>query len=156
MRERIAAERTAFDEQHVNIKTGRGGLVDVEFVVQMLQLEHGHHESRVRVRSTRRALMALEASGRLAAEDARALREGYDFLRALEGRLRIERDQPVEALDTEPETLRGVARRLGYAGSDDAVVAALRADHERHRSAIRAAYDRAFAAALEAARDPAR
>jgi glutamate-ammonia-ligase adenylyltransferase len=156
MRERIAAERTESDGQHVNIKTGRGGLVDVEFVVQMLQLEHGHHEPRVRVRSTRRALMALEASGRLASEDARALREGYDFLRALEGRLRIERDQPVEALDTEPEALRGVARRLGYTGSDDAVVAALRADHERHRSAIRAAYDHAFATALETARDPAR
>jgi [glutamine synthetase] adenylyltransferase / [glutamine synthetase]-adenylyl-L-tyrosine phosphorylase len=148
MRERIEAERDDADEQHVNIKTGRGGLVDVEFVVQMLQLEHGHHESRLRVRSTRKALMALEASGRLAAEDARALREGYDFLRTLEGRLRIERDQPVEALDTEPDALRGVARRLGYAGSDDAVVAALRADHERHRDAIRAAYDRAFSAAL--------
>jgi glutamate-ammonia-ligase adenylyltransferase len=148
MRERIEAERDDADEQHVNIKTGRGGLVDVEFVVQMLQLEHGHHESRLRVRSTRKALMALEASGRLAVEDARALREGYDFLRALEGRLRIERDQPVEALDTEPEALRGVARRLGYTGSDDAVVAALRADHERHRGAIRAAYDRAFSAAL--------
>jgi glutamate-ammonia-ligase adenylyltransferase len=148
MRERIEAERDDADEQHVNIKTGRGGLVDVEFVAQMLQLEHGHHESRLRVRSTRKALMALEASGRLPAPDARALREGYDFLRALEGRLRIERDQPVEALDTDPEALRGVARRLGYTGSDDAVVAALRADHERHRGAIRAAYDRAFSAAL--------
>src|SRR5262249_52572170 len=155
-RERIAAERTEADGQHVNIKTGRGGLVDVEFVVQMLQLEHGHHESRVRVRSTRRALMALEASGRLAAEGARALREGYDFLRALEGRLRIERDQPADAAAAGPGAWRGVARRLGYTGSDAAVVAALRADHERHRNDIQAAYNRAFAAALAAARDPVR
>jgi [glutamine synthetase] adenylyltransferase / [glutamine synthetase]-adenylyl-L-tyrosine phosphorylase len=153
MRERIASERDGADGQHVNIKTGRGGLFDVEFVVQMLQLEHGYHEPRLRVRSTRRALMALEATRRLAAEDARALREGYDFLRALEGRLRIERDQPVEAFDTEPDAMRGVARRLGYKGSDEAVVAALRADHERHRGAIRAAYDRAFAAALGSAAD---
>jgi len=156
MRERIASERDGADGQHVNIKTGRGGLVDVEFVVQMLQLEHGHHESRLRVRSTRRALMALEATRRLGADDARALREGYDFLRALEGRLRIERDQPVEAFDTEPEAMRGVARRLGYKGSDEAVVAALHADHEGHRSAIRAAYDHAFATALAMARDPSR
>jgi [glutamine synthetase] adenylyltransferase / [glutamine synthetase]-adenylyl-L-tyrosine phosphorylase len=153
MRERIASERDEADGQHVNIKTGRGGLVDVEFVVQMLQLQHGYHEPRLRVRSTRRALMALEATRRLAADDARALHEGYDFLRALAGRLRIERDQPVEALDTEPEAMRGVARRLGYKGSDEAVVAALRADHERHRDAIRAAYDRAFAAALGSAAD---
>jgi len=147
MRERIATERAADDGQHVNIKTGRGGLVDVEFVVQMLQLRHGHREPRLRQRSTRAALAALEATGFLPVADARRLREGYDFLRALESRLRIERDQPVEALDTDPEALLGVARRLGYAGPDEAAVAALRADHERHRTAIREAYDRAFAAA---------
>src|SRR5262249_8241509 len=147
MRERIATERAADDGQHVNIKTGRGGLVDVEFVVQMLQLRHGHREPRLRERSTRAALSALEATGFLPAADARRLREGYDFLRALESRLRIERDQPAEALDTDPEALLGVARRLGYTGPDEAAVAALRADHERHRTAIREAYDRAFATA---------
>ncbi len=145
MRERIAVERAADDGQQVNIKTGRGGLVDVEFVVQMLQLRHGHAEPRLRQRATRAALAALEETGLLPAEDARVLRDGYDFLRALESRLRIERDQPVEALDQ--ESLLGVARRLGYAGSDDAAAAALRADHERHRAAIRAVYERAFAAA---------
>jgi hypothetical protein len=51
----------------------------------------------------------------------------------------------VEALDQ--ESLLGVARRLGYAGSDDEAVAALRADHERHRTAIREVYERAFATA---------
>lgn len=146
MRDRIADER-ASDGQHVNIKTGRGGLVDVEFVVQMLQLRHGHRDARLRVRGTREALAALEATRILAAEDARRLREGYDFLRALEGRLRIERDQPVAALDTDPEALLGVARRLGYEGRDEDVVAALRADHTRHRTAIRDAYERAFGAA---------
>ncbi len=145
MRERIATERAADDGQHLNIKTGRGGLVDVEFVVQMLQLRHGHREPRLRQRGTRAALAALEATGFLPVDDARRLHEGYDFLRALESRLRIERDQPVEALDTDPDSLLGVARRLGYAGPDEAAVAALRADHERHRMAIREAYDRAFA-----------
>ena len=51
----------------------------------------------------------------------------------------------MEALDQ--ESLLGAARRLGYAGSDDEAVAALRADHERHRTAIREVYERAFAAA---------
>ncbi len=148
MRERIAAERARPDGQHVNIKTGRGGLVDIEFVAQLLQLAHGHREPRVGVRGTREALAALEASGLLAATDARHLREGYDFLRALEGRLRIERDQPVEALDTDPDALLGVARRLGYEGDDGAAVAALRADHERHRAAIRDVHDRVFDAAV--------
>jgi len=87
----------------------------------------------------------MRVFGLLPAEDARVLRDGYAFLRALESRLRIERGQPVEALDQ--ESLLGVARRLGYAGSDDEAVAALRADHERHRTAIREVYERAFAAA---------
>jgi [glutamine synthetase] adenylyltransferase / [glutamine synthetase]-adenylyl-L-tyrosine phosphorylase len=147
MRERIAAERGEPDAQRVNIKTDRGGLVDVEFVVQMLQLRHGGAEPGVRERGTRAALAALETARVLAADDARALGEGYDFLRALEGRLRIERDQPVEALDTNPEALLGVARRLDYEGADAEVVATLRADHARHSSAIRAVYDRLFAEA---------
>jgi glutamate-ammonia-ligase adenylyltransferase len=145
IRDRIASERGGADTQHVNIKTDRGGLVDIEFAVQVLQLRHGHGEPRVRARGTRAGLAALEATNLLAADDARALGEGYDFLRALEGHLRIERDQPVEALDTDPEALLGVARRLGYEGGDEEVVRALRADHERHRAAVRAAYDRIVA-----------
>jgi glutamate-ammonia-ligase adenylyltransferase len=145
IRERIAVERADDDGEQVNIKTGWGGLVDIEFVVQMLQLRYGHAEPRLRQRATRAALAALEETGLLPAEDARVLWDGYAFLRALESRLRIERGQPVEALDQ--ESLLGVARRLGYAGSDDEAIAALRADHERHRTAIRGVYERAFGAA---------
>jgi glutamate-ammonia-ligase adenylyltransferase len=148
IRERMELERAGSEEERVNIKVGWGGLVDVEFVVQMLQLRHGHAEPRVRVRSTREALDALAATGLLPAEDARVLLEGYDFLRLVESRLRIERDQPVEAIDTDPEALLTLARRLGYDGDDDAAREALRADHARHRAEIRGAYARAFAAAL--------
>jgi glutamate-ammonia-ligase adenylyltransferase len=144
MRERIAAERGA-DEGRVNIKTDPGGLVDVEFLVQMLQLAHGHAEPRLRVRSTRAALDALADTGLLPADDARALREGWAFLQQLGARLRIERDQPVEALDEQPEALRGLARRLGYDGDDDAARTALLADFARHRGAIRAVWERAVA-----------
>ncbi len=142
MRERIERERGAADDRAVNIKAGRGGLVDVEFVVQMLQLRHGHEHPRVRTRVTREAIAQLEAAGLLPSVDARALVDGYAFLRALENRLRLDRDQPVEAMDADPESLLGLARRLGYRGSDAEAVGALRADHARHRDAIRAVYDR--------------
>jgi [glutamine synthetase] adenylyltransferase / [glutamine synthetase]-adenylyl-L-tyrosine phosphorylase len=144
MRERIERER-GDGEGGVNIKTGRGGLIDVEFVVQMLQLRHGRAHARVRARATQAAIAALEAEGLLPAADARALADGYAFLRAVENRLRLERDEPVEAMDADPEALRALARRLGYGGDDATAVAALRADHERHREAIRAVYDRQFA-----------
>ncbi len=142
LRERMAHERGAGDGRQVNIKTGRGGLVDVEFLVQALQLRHGHAHPALRVPGTRAALAALAAEGLLSAEDARMLGAGYDFLRALENRLRLERDQPVEALDTDPSALLPLARRLGYGGTDAEAVARLRAEHARTRAAIRAVYER--------------
>src|SRR5262249_34859454 len=81
IRGRIERER---DAGAVNIKTGRGGLVDVEFVVQMLQLRHGHAHPSVRTPVTAEAITALAAAGLLAPDDARALGEGHAFLRALE------------------------------------------------------------------------
>jgi glutamate-ammonia-ligase adenylyltransferase len=147
MRERIERERGAGS---AHIKTGRGGLVDVEFLVQMLQLRHGHAEPSVRVRGTGAALAALARAGILSAADADALIAGWEFLRAVESRLRLERDQPAEAIDEDPENLRALARRLGYDGNDTDAAAALVADHRRHRDAIRAIYDRLFAAALGA------
>jgi glutamate-ammonia-ligase adenylyltransferase len=147
IRERIEHERAASGGHGLDIKTGRGGIVDVEFLVQALQLRHGRAHPRVRTRDTRRAIAGLAAAGILPAADADALAAGYGFLRALESRLRIERDQPVEAAEAEPGALLSLARRLGYAGEDAGAVAALRADHARHRDEIRAVYDRHLVAA---------
>jgi glutamate-ammonia-ligase adenylyltransferase len=147
IREKMVVERGGEGGGEVNIKTGRGGLVDVEFLVQMLQLRHGHDHPLVRRRRTADALAALQQSGLVSAADANILAEGYAFLRTLENRLRIENDQPVEAMDADIASLLPLARRLGYEGPDEAAVAALRADHARHSQAIRSAYDRLFAVA---------
>jgi glutamate-ammonia-ligase adenylyltransferase len=146
MRGRIASERGATGEA-VNIKTDPGGLVDVEFAVQMLQLRHGHDDASVRRQATLAALDALITAGALPASDGERLRDGYAFLRDLEGRLRIERDQPVEAIDADPVAMLALARRLGYAGSDDEAVARFVAELARHRAAIRDVYSRLFAGA---------
>ena len=147
MRERIERERGGECGTVANIKTGRGGLVDVEFLVQALQLTHGHDHPLVRSRDTGGALAALAAAGLLDAGEARALRDAWTFLRALERRLRLERDQPEEMLDPEHGGLVVLARSLGYSGSDDEAVAALLADHARHRDAVRVVYDRRLGAA---------
>ena len=145
MRARIAQERGAADDDAIALKTGRGGLIDVEFLVQMLQLRHGHAHPSLRTPTTRLALAQLETCGLLPPEDAHALAQGYAFQRALESRLRLERDQPVEAVEDDPEVLTALARRLGYGGADAEVSGAIRADLARHRTAIRAIYDRHFA-----------
>jgi glutamate-ammonia-ligase adenylyltransferase len=138
IRERMAHERGG----DANIKTGAGGVVDVEFAVQLLQLAHGHCEPRVRTPSTRAALAALAATGILPAAEAAALRDGYAFLRALESRLRIERDQPPGNLDDDPVALLALARRLRFEGPDAEVVEHLRNEHAAHRRAVHAAYRR--------------
>jgi glutamate-ammonia-ligase adenylyltransferase len=143
MRTRIERERGAADAASVNVKTGRGGLVDVEFLVQMLQLRHGHAHASIRTRATEPAIAALAEENLLPAADARALAAGHRFLRTVESRLRLEHDQPVDAVDA--SALAALARRLGYEGDDATIVAALRADQARHGDAIRAVYDRQFA-----------
>lgn len=145
MRERIARERGTAGA--INIKTDRGGLVDVEFLVQMLQLRHGATHATLRTPNTAAVLAALPALGLLPDGDAAALQGGYAFLRQLESRLRIEHDEAVEALEGTPAVLQGVARSLGYDGDAETAAARLRADHARHRAAIQAVYDRWVAAA---------
>jgi glutamine synthetase adenylyltransferase len=76
-------------------------------------------------------------------DDFQGLTRGYRFLRTLENRLRIERDQPVEALESGDEQMTSLARRLGYEG--DEAAARLLADYQRQREAIRAYYDDWFA-----------
>lgn len=139
MRERIEQERGGDAHQRVNIKTGRGGLVDVEFLVQMLQLRHGGAVPAVRERSTRKAIDALATAGALDAGDARVLADGYGFLRRIENRLRIEHDQAVESLETTSTVLGPLARRLGY--GEPGAAERLRADHERVRHELRGTFD---------------
>jgi glutamate-ammonia-ligase adenylyltransferase len=143
LRGRMEQELAQESGERFNIKTGRGGIVDIEFLVQMLQLRYGQRYSTLRQRATLSALAALQAVEVLTAEDYQLLTQGYRFLRTLENRLRIERDQPVEALENSPEQLLSVARRLGYNGDDAAT--RLLTDYQRQRELIRACYARWFA-----------
>jgi len=136
IRERMAQERGG----DADIKTGTGGVVDVEFAVQLMQLAHGHREPRLRTPRTRVALEALGTTGLLPAADVAALASGYAFLRALESRLRIERDQAPGTLEDDRVALLALARRLRFEGPDDVVVARLQAEHAAHRHAVRTAY----------------
>ncbi len=139
MEQELAREQTG----RFNIKTGRGGIVDIEFLVQMLQLRYGQQLPVLRQRATAPALDALHACGVLSEDDFSMLSRGYRFLRTLENRLRIEHDQPVEALESEDAHLTPLARRLGYEGDDAA--AQLLADYQNQREALRTCYTRWFA-----------
>jgi glutamate-ammonia-ligase adenylyltransferase len=144
LRMRMERELAGSEREELNIKTGRGGLVDIEFLVQMLQLRHGTALPEVRRRATLHAVAALARAGVLPAEDAAALEASYAFLRTLTNRLRIERDQPVEALERDGEGVPALARRLGYEGSNEEVASRLLADYATHRERVRGLYTRWF------------
>ncbi|HYC22778.1 MAG TPA: putative nucleotidyltransferase substrate binding domain-containing protein, partial [Candidatus Bathyarchaeia archaeon] len=142
LRERMERELAREDERHFNLKTGRGGLVDIEFIAQALALEHGHAEPSLRERSTRRLLDALGACGLLGASDHATLTQAYSFLRGLENRLRIEGDQPIERVPRDPSALASAARRMGYREAAPAAAERMLGDYERHREAVREVYRR--------------
>jgi glutamate-ammonia-ligase adenylyltransferase len=149
MRARMEHEIGAEGKTRLNIKQGHGGLVDVEFLAQMMALSHGHRSRELRVRDTMGLLNALDKLHLLAHEDAIMIEGDYRFLSRLENRLRIESDQPAWAVPTAPAALRPLARRMGFEGADGAT----RMLHElaERRDRIRKTFDRYFAAELAAA-----
>ena len=94
------------------IKLGTGGLRDVEFAVQLLQLVHGRHDASLHVASTVDALAALGQGGYVGRDDAANMTASYEFLRLLEHRLQLQRLKRTHMLpdDTDDEALRWLAR----------------------------------------------
>jgi len=140
MRERMESELGRESTRGLNPKTGHGGLVDVEFAVQFLQLAHGHDHPSVRTGSTPEALRRLRAAGLLKEADHAALAQGYEFLRRVELRLRIVHDYGVDHLPEAGPPLTQLARRLGYFGEDPG--ARFQGEYGRVTSAVREAFDR--------------
>jgi len=97
-----------------NLKRGAGGIVDVEFLVQMLQLKHGRRSPALRLANTLSALGALAREGYLSAEDFQAFDSGYRFLRTMESRLRLMNSTARDTLPEDATELTKLARLLHY------------------------------------------
>lgn len=95
MEREIGQERS----DRLDLKVGRGGIVDVEFAVQYLQLRHGPEHASVRARATLKALYELKRAKILPEEEFRILDDGYRFLRSLEVGLRLSQDASIEQFD---------------------------------------------------------
>jgi [glutamine synthetase] adenylyltransferase / [glutamine synthetase]-adenylyl-L-tyrosine phosphorylase len=142
MRLRIERELGADGRGRLNIKQGRGGLVDVEFLTQMMALRYGHAHSELTSRATVALVRGIGQCGLLERGAAAQLEADYRFLSRLENRLRIETDQAAWALSTAPDSLGPLARRMGYRDADGA--ARLLAEVEACRTRIRATFDECF------------
>jgi glutamate-ammonia-ligase adenylyltransferase len=133
-----------------DFKTGRGGILDVESVVQFLQLRHGPaHPALFEVDTIAAHLERLPRLGLLAPDDAAALQRGWQFLHRLSSRLRIVENRSISDLDEERGDLEGLARRLGYTSPQRAGGArrALLEDYRQRTGDIRAVYSRVLGVA---------
>ncbi len=110
MRQRI--ERELGNDS--DLKAGAGGVIDVEFAAQHLQLAYGHSHAELRTTSTITALRAAARAGVAPARELELLDQGYRFLRGIENRLRVVNDQPVHRLPDTKEELDKLARRSGF------------------------------------------
>jgi len=108
MRARIE-ERAAKDD----LKRGAGGIRDVEFLVQILQLVHGHDVSEVRVIGTLDAIRTLEDKGLISYPVSKSLQQGYVFLRQFEHRCQLVADQQTHTVPPTPEAREHLAKLMG-------------------------------------------
>ncbi len=127
-------ERQLVQAGTLNAKLSPGGLVDCEYLVQGLQITHGHRDSSLRATNTRAAMAALESHGLLLTEDRAELEEAYIFLRRLIDALRMVRGHARDLTVPPPdsEEFEYLARRLGYGAN----LARLQGDLELYTESV--------------------
>jgi glutamate-ammonia-ligase adenylyltransferase len=140
MERELAREHRSQGQTRYDLKVGRGGLVDIEFATQWLQMKHGQNRD-IRTPDTEQALLALEAAAILDSSLATPLREGYAFLRRLEQRLCVLHGTGRGLIESGAPGLAPLARRMGI--GDEPQTAASEALLARYRDVtedVRAAY----------------
>ncbi len=143
MRERMEREIGIETRHRLNLKQGRGGLLDAEFITQMMTLRHGKAYPALRQRGTVGLIRAIAQASLMDAGDAQNLEADYRFLLRLEDRLRIESDQAAWAVPTAHRDLMPLARRMGYKGA--AAAQHLLDELQVRRARVRATFERCFA-----------
>ncbi|TGN77949.1 bifunctional [glutamine synthetase] adenylyltransferase/[glutamine synthetase]-adenylyl-L-tyrosine phosphorylase [Streptomyces bauhiniae] len=123
------------------LKLGPGGLRDVEFAVQLLQLVHGRTDQTLRSGTTLKALQALASGGYVGREDAARLDEAYRFLRELEHRIQLFQLRRTHLVPEAEEDLRRLGRSLGLRTDP---VAGLRREWKRHTGVVRRLHEKIF------------
>jgi [glutamine synthetase] adenylyltransferase / [glutamine synthetase]-adenylyl-L-tyrosine phosphorylase len=109
-----AQRRAAGRPERANdVKLSRGGIREIEFIVQLLQVVRGGQFPEIRTRSTLKALSCVASRGLMTLETAEALAKAYDFLRRVEHRIQYLDDQQTHLLPTHDEDLRWIAASMG-------------------------------------------
>ncbi|MFF5978609.1 bifunctional [glutamine synthetase] adenylyltransferase/[glutamine synthetase]-adenylyl-L-tyrosine phosphorylase [Streptomyces olindensis] len=140
MRRRVV-ENIPAAEVDRQLKLGPGGLRDVEFAVQLLQLVHGRADTSLRSGTTLDALKALAAGGYVGRADAAQLDEAYRFLRFMEHRIQLFRLRRTHLVPEDEAELRRIGRSLGLRTDP---VADLHREWRRHATVVRRLHEKLF------------
>ncbi|WP_193613189.1 bifunctional [glutamine synthetase] adenylyltransferase/[glutamine synthetase]-adenylyl-L-tyrosine phosphorylase [Nocardioides lijunqiniae] len=140
MRRRVI-EHIPAREADRQLKLGSGGLRDVEFAVQLLQLVHGRMDEAIRPATTLSALAQLTARGYVGREDGEALHEAYSFLRTLEHRIQLFQLRRIHVVPSDEPSLRRLGRSMRFL--KEPVVALDRA-WQHHRREVRRLHEKLF------------
>jgi len=136
MKDRIENEVVKTGELDRNVKLGRGGIREVEFVVQALQLLHAGKQPFLQGAQTLRGLEKLVKYELLPAEAARALREAYGFLRDVEHRLQMAENRQTHSIPADRKSQQRLARLMGFPNLE-----AFEAARQRHTENVRRVFD---------------
>jgi glutamate-ammonia-ligase adenylyltransferase len=123
------------------LKLGSGGLRDVEFAVQLLQLVHGRADERIRQPTTLTALDALTRHGYVGRDDGEALHRAYAFLRTLEHRIQLVQLRRTHVVPEDDRSLRRIGRSMGYLKEP---VETLDQEWQHHRREVRRLHEKLF------------
>ena len=122
-----------------NVKLGRGGIREIEFIAQALQLAHGGRDEWLRVPHTLVSLGRLADRGFITQDERSELSDAYYFLRTLEHRLQMEHGLQTHTVPDSDDTQQLIARRMGFSGGRDFIVAL-----KAHTLNVRQTYERLF------------
>ena len=152
LRERMEKELAMESKRGRNVKLGCGGLADIEFAVQILQMSHGFRHPKLRSANTLDLLRLLAAYGILSQDSAEQNQKNYLFLRNLECALRISSRHSTNYLPMENGALGGLARLLGYQEKDnDSLARKLLEDYETTTASVRGFYRKTIGSLLRSA-----
>ncbi|MGQ9724756.1 MAG: bifunctional [glutamate--ammonia ligase]-adenylyl-L-tyrosine phosphorylase/[glutamate--ammonia-ligase] adenylyltransferase [Tepidimonas sp.] len=136
IREHAARRAAGHPERANDVKLSRGGIREIEFIVQLLQVVRGGQFPELRTRPTLQALQRLARAGLMPAEKAHQLAEAYVFLRRVEHRIQYLDDQQTHVLPTRDDDLAWIAATLGF-DSTSAFLHAL----DAHREVVAQEFD---------------
>ena len=149
MKARAEAETARKGLTDRELKRGRGGIRDIEFAVQLLQLVHGRNDTSIRSATTLDALEQLADGAYVERSDANRLADAYVFLRTVEHRLQLRDEQQTHTLPTDVDARIRLARVLGYRDRPEgSALEAFEADHRSHQAAVRAIHERLYFAPI--------